>query len=299
MRWVGDDAAVVRSRPYCVTSVDTMVEGVHFRLGEGWLAPREAGHRALAAALSDLAAMGANAGEAYIALGLPEGLSEHDALDLVRGAEILAGETRTTIAGGDVVRSPALFVSVTVIGWADSEEQLVGRDGGRVGDLVGVTGTLGGAGAGLALLEGHADRDFEEAPALIGRYAAPRPRVRAGTALSGAGAHAMIDLSDGLATDIAHVARRSGVRIEIELDALPLQAGVDRVARSLGVHSADFAASAGEDFELCVCFAPEQRVAAELAAPITWVGRVAEGEPGAVFRDRRGTRPLAGFEHRW
>ena len=113
MRGPGDDAAVVRARGVSVTSVDAMVEGVHFRLSEGWATPAEVGHRAMAGALSDLAAMGADAGEAYLVLGLPAGFAEQHALELVRGAKALAVATGTTIAGGDVIAAPALTVSVT------------------------------------------------------------------------------------------------------------------------------------------------------------------------------------------
>ena len=102
VRWTGDDAAVVRARPYAVTSVDTMIDGEHFRLDHPRVTPADIGHRALAAALSDLAAMGADAGEAYVALGLPPGLAEPAVLELVGGMEDLARATGTTIAGGDI-----------------------------------------------------------------------------------------------------------------------------------------------------------------------------------------------------
>src|SRR4051795_3129112 len=107
VRWSGDDAAVVRARPFAVTSVDAMVDGVHFRLDHPRVSPADVGHRALAAALSDLAAMGADAGEAYIMLGLPPGFGPGDTLELARGMETLAERTQTTIAGGDVTRAPA------------------------------------------------------------------------------------------------------------------------------------------------------------------------------------------------
>ncbi len=273
MRGVGDDAAVVHARPVCVVSVDTMVDGVHFHLRPGDASPAEVGHRALASALSDLAAMGADPGEAYLALGLPDGLTEQQALELVRGARALAVQTDTTIAGGDIVSAPALTVSFTVVGWAEEERELVGRDGVRIGDLVGVTGTLGS------------------------RPSHPVPRLHEGRALAQAGAHAMIDISDGLATDARHIGERSGVRLEIELEELPLGEGVQ------GFQSA---ATAGEDYELCFCVSPEDRGAVEDAlraaggAQVTWIGHASAGAPGVSFLDASGDEQhLEGFEHRW
>ena len=105
VRWVGDDAAVVRARPFAVTSVDAMVDGVHFRLDHPGVTTADAGHRALAAALSDLAAMGADAGEAYVAMGVPDGLGADAVVDCVSAMEALADRTGTTIAGGDLVRA--------------------------------------------------------------------------------------------------------------------------------------------------------------------------------------------------
>src|SRR3954447_12394859 len=134
----GDDAAVVRADAVAVTSIDTVVDGVHFDLATH--SPADVGHKALATALSDLAAMGAEPGEAYVSLALPAGFGEEAATQLVEAMRALAQRTGTTIAGGDVVSGPALYVSVSVTGWAAGAGELVLRSGAHPGDLVGVTG---------------------------------------------------------------------------------------------------------------------------------------------------------------
>jgi thiamine-monophosphate kinase len=279
VRWTGDDAAVTRARPYAVTSIDTLVDGVHFRRATH--SPRDIGWKALATALSDLAAMGADAGEAYVSVVLPGQIEEP--LELIGGMEELAADCGVTIAGGDVVQGPVLVLTVAVTGWADAAEELVGRDGAQPGDLVGVTGELGGSEAGRRLLEAGG----EGQPELVARHLRPRPLLRAGHALAAAGATAMIDVSDGLATDAGHVAERSGVELRVRLEDVPRPAGV----------TAEQAATGGDDYELLVTVPPASRDAADAAAPLTWIGEVSAGSGLVLLGPEGPVRGLRGYEH--
>lgn len=291
----GDDAAVTVPDGATATSIDAVVEGVHFR--REWSLPEQIGHKALAAALSDLAAMGAAPGEAYIALGLPDDLGESDFLAILDGAIGLAERTRIALAGGDVVRSPVLSLAVTVVGHSARPEDFVTRGGAKTGDRLVVTGRLGGAAAGLLLLEGKASAARESISrsvydGLIGRQLEPQPRLEAGRALAAAGARAMIDLSDGLGADAEHLSIASGQRLEIDLDRVPIAEGLIPIAEAAGLDPDLLATGGGEDYELLAAVPPERLAeavdaVAETGVQLTEIGTVVAGS-GVELRSASG-----------
>jgi thiamine-monophosphate kinase len=289
----GDDAAISTPSGATVTSVDALVEGVHFRRGRGSLA--QVGHKSLATALSDLAAMGAEPGEAYVALGVPADLDEEGCLELLDGLTALAAETGTTLAGGDVTRAPVLTVTTTVVGHASSPDDLVRRGGAQPGDLLAVTGKLGGAAAGLLLLEEEAEGE------LIARQLEPQPRLEAGRALAAIGATAMIDLSDGLGGDASHLAVASGVGLRINAEALPLAGGVAAMAAATGLDPLQLAISGGEDYELLVTLPPHllesaSKAVSETGVELTGVGEVVAGEGTEIRLPDGGRMKATGFD---
>jgi len=295
----GDDAAITVPTGATVTSVDLAVEGVHFRRETA--TPEAIGRKALAAALSDLAAMGAIAGEAYVQLGLPEDIHEEEVLGLADGMAGVAASTGVEILGGDISRAPVVLAAVTVVGHAGSAGELVRRSGASVGDVVCVTGDLGAAGAGLVLLEdpGLADAiAADSADAMRSRQLSPQPRLAAGRALAATGATAMIDVSDGLGADAGHLAEASGVQIEIEAEAIPVATGVAELAAAAGVDPIELAVGSGEDYELLATLSPAafDTAAAQVAAAgcsLTRIGRASSGG-GVVVRRADGALVSAG-----
>jgi thiamine-monophosphate kinase len=298
----GDDAAVTSAPGATATSVDAVVDGVHFHRDQATLA--QIGHKALATALSDLAAMGAAPGEAYVVLGVPADLGEDDCIELLDGMLALAETTGAVLAGGDLTRAAQLFLAITVVGRAASADAFVSRAGARPGDVLLVTGELGGAAAGLALL---ADRQLEaataNAPQLRLRQLQPQPRLGAGRALAHAGATAMIDLSDGLAGDAIHLTERSGVGLLIDGGAVPLTTGAIEVLGATGGDGLRRCLEGGEDYELLATIPSShvdrarEAVDAEEGIALTTIGEVVAGG-GVEIRLPGGglLKPTRGFD---
>jgi thiamine-monophosphate kinase len=300
----GDDAAVTVPDGATATSVDAIVEGVHFRREETGL--QEIGRKAMSTALSDLAAMGAEAGEAYVVLGAPPDLSEASFLELLDGLLELASETGATLAGGDVTRAPVLTLAVTVVGHASTPEKLITRAGARPGDLLVLTGEIGGAAAGRLLLD---DPDLASAvpvttaDLLRARQTNPAPRLGSGRALAEAGARAMIDLSDGLGGDARHLADASGVALQIEAGSLPLAEGLAEVAAAAGRDPLELAVSGGEDYELLAALPPDRlaeastRIGEAAETTLTPIGQVEAGEGAEIRLPGGGQLEAQGYDH--
>jgi thiamine-monophosphate kinase len=249
--------------------------------------------------------MGARPAEAYVQLGAPSSRSDADLLEVAAGLGDVAAAHEVVVAGGDLTRAPVLTIAVTVVGAARSADEFVRRSGARHGDVVAVTGELGGAAAGLLILrspELSSGLGADVAAALRARQVNPQARVAAGLALASAGATAMIDLSDGLGGDATHLSTASAVALEIDTARLPVAAGVSEVATSAGTSALELAVAGGEDYELLVTL-PESAVQAAREAlaeerlDLTEVGRVHSGDGIRLSEPDGSIRDPAGFDH--
>ena len=289
-RGLGDDCALVRIGARTVAlSIDLSLEGVHFRTD--WLSFREIGWRATAAALSDLAAEGAEPRGVLVSLAVPDDRQRRPgnaspAVQIMSGVGAAARSVGAHVLGGDLTRSSRYLVDVCALGVA---RRPVRRSGARPGDGVWVTGRLGGAGLALAaLLAGR------RPPAPVRRrFVRPEPRIAAGAWLARHGARAMIDVSDGLAADAGHLAAASGVRVEIALERIPRWPGA----------TARAAAQSGEEYELLVALPRrfDERAARAFrratGLPLTRIGACTRGGGARVTDNGRPIASLSGFDH--
>jgi thiamine-monophosphate kinase len=271
---IGDDAAVVDlpRGDALVASVDSAVEDVHFR--RGWLTAPEIGYRAAAAALSDLAAMGASPLGMLLAIAVPDGW-RRDLLQIAEGVGEVARRWGAPILGGNTTRGRELSITTTVLGTVYGP---LTRDGVKPGDRLYVTGRLGASGAVVRALVANAEPN----PRHREKFARPQPRVAEARWLAGMGATAAIDVSDGLVADLGHLAAASAVRIQVELDHIPVAEGVAPID----------AAASGEEYELVVS-TPEpldlEAFIATFRLPLTPIAHAIAGDPGVEVR-RKGHR---------
>jgi thiamine-monophosphate kinase len=284
---MGDDCAVLRlgGRDWVAAS-DMLVSGHHFK---GWATPEDVGYKAVAVNVSDVAAMGGT--PRFI---LASGGAERPETTLRCMEGILEACERFDVypLGGDTTRAGALTVDVAILGELTASPVL--RSGAKPGDLLAVTGELGASAAGLLALEGRASG----AGRLVRKHLRPEPRVEAGSVAARLGAGAMIDLSDGLASDVRHICERSGVGCRIDLDLLPVAEDTREFIESLGRDPGVLAATGGEDYELLISAAEPilDALAESVEVPVTRIGEVANGD--VVFRHAgEPVEGLSGWDH--
>lgn len=290
---VGDDCALIAPPPgqLLCQSLDTMVEGVHFPMGAP---PDKLAWRALAAAVSDLAAMGATPSYFLLSLTLPE-VSTSWLDGFARGLANAADSFGIGLIGGDTTRGP-LNIAIQVSGYVEASHALR-RSAAQVGDVVLVSGTLGDAGAALNLLH-QSDGLSAYQQFLLDRYYAPTPRLALGRALSGV-AHAALDISDGLVGDAAHIAQASQARLVLEADCLPLSPALLACYPN---EALSLALSAGDDYELLATMSEanwQQFQNQPLACELTRIGRVEAGSGVVVLSQGRELDLTAyrGYQH--
>jgi thiamine-monophosphate kinase len=280
----GDDAAVVAvPGGRVVVATDVLVEGRHFR--RDWSGAADVGHRAAAQSLSDLNAMGGRAAAVTVGLAAPAELPVAWVLELAAGLAEECALVGASVVGGDLTRSDVLVVSVTAVGSVAGEP--LRRGGARPGDLVAVRGRLGWAAAGLAVL----GRGFRSPRAVVEAYRRPEVPYEAGADALRRGATSLIDVSDGLLGDLAHVARASEVRIDLERARFAVDDPLAAVGAALGVDPLTFVLGGGDDHALAATFPP----GAELGEGWRTGGRVADGPPevtvdGAAYEGEAGYR---------
>ncbi len=258
VRGIGDDAAAFRPAPgrLALVTTDLLVEGIHFLREEGHF--QELGWKALAVNLSDIAAMGGEAREAFVALAVPEAISLEALEALYRGIGDLASRWQVNVLGGDTTAAPRdLVICITVYGEVP-EAELLTRAGARPGDLLVVTGPLGESRAGLEILLGRARAEGPDAAALVSAHRRPVPHLAEGRFLAAAAGavHAAIDVSDGLGADLGHILEESAVGARLHADRLPVSEALRRFCRGRGEEPAAYAFAGGEDYVLLAAVDP-------------------------------------------
>jgi thiamine-monophosphate kinase len=302
---IGDDAAVARPERGAleILTTDGVIEGIHF--DRRFSTPYDIGWKALAVNLSDIAAMGGTPRLALLSLSLPADMVRDDVHALVDGFLALAADARVTLAGGNVTRSPGpLMVDVTVTGFARARQVLT-RSGGRAGDDLYVTGTVGAAAAGLSYAkESKGSTEPAGIDACVRRHCAPEPRVRIGALLGrNRAASACMDLSDGLADAVRQIAAASGTGAAIEAAALPIPPAAREWFQGAGLDPIASAVAGGDDYELL--FAVPRRGRGRLATvirqargvPITRIGQLTKETPAVLVRDGIPEPLPQGFVH--
>ena len=284
----GDDAAVLAIEGAVATSVDVLVEGVHFR--RDWSEARDVGRKAVAVNVADLEAIGARATGLLVGFSAPADLTVGWVLDFAEGLRQEAEAAQVNLLGGDVTRARDITIAVTAMGSLEGREPVL-RSGARPGNVVAIQGRLGWAAAGLAVLA----RGFRSPRVLVEAQRVPQLSYGAGAVAAQAGATSMIDISDGLLADLGHVAQASGVLIDLRRDAFEVAEPLQAVAAATGADPYTFILTGGDDHALAATFLDAKSV------PEGWlvIGRVeqADHDQISVLVDGAVWETPAGFDH--
>ncbi len=278
---IGDDAAAWHGDDSIqLATVDSLVQDVHFRLEiTSW---QDLGWRALAANLSDIAAMGGLPRYGLVSLALPGHTEVDDVTALYRGMIELARQFEVAIIGGDMSSAPLVVINITILGSNGSRDKpILTRSAARAGDKVAVSGYLGASAAGLEVLTKHLSLEPEDGDSLEKAFLKPYPRVAEGQILVEHGVRAAIDISDGLISDLGHICAASRVGARIEIDRVPVQPAVKA---NFGDRALELALAGGEDYELLFTASAGviDKVKAAASCPITLIGEITADKPGEI-----------------
>lgn len=287
---IGDDAAGVKVKKgkIALLTTDTLVEGIHFKWD--YTSGYQVGWKALVVNLSDIAAMGGTPTYCLVTLGIPRKVDLSVVDGIYQGLSSLASLYRVGIVGGDVVSSPVFFITVALVGEENREDVLL-RSGAKEGDLIYVTGDLGTSAAGLFCLRKEKELGVSVLlrDKLQKKHLLPEARVKEGRQIVDAKiASSMIDVSDGLASDLFHILEESKVGAELWEDKIPISEEVKKLARETGSSFLNWALYGGEDYELL--FTCPEEIKSSLGFPVTQIGKIVKGEPEIVLIDSAGRR---------
>jgi thiamine-monophosphate kinase len=306
LRGIGDDAAAFRTdgRLVSLVTTDLLVERVHFLRHA--ISGRDLGHKSLAVNLSDIAAMGGTAREAFVSIAVPDGCALAYLEDIFQGMKDLARDHAVNILGGDTTFSLSdLIINVAVYGVV-AENEMLTRAAARPGDVVFCTGCLGDSRAGLHLILEGAAADAPELQALLAAHRRPLPHLREGRLLAATpGVRAAIDVSDGLSSDLSHILEESRVGARVDAARLPISANLDFFCRRFGRSPLEYALSGGEDYTLLLTAAADRagRVAAAFESafgrPLYAIGEITDSQRMELVDDAGNTVPVApsGWNH--
>ena len=293
---IGDDcfAYKISDDRYGLISTDMSVEDVHFKTA--WATPEQIGFKAMAGNISDISAMGGKPRFAFISIGIPDTVSENYVLSIYDGIIEAANSSGTVLSGGDTVASDKIIISISIYG--ESVKSPVGRNGASSGEFIYVTGNIGASKAGLALLESGDKSKIIKYPNLIIRHL--KPEIRSSITeqiLNEFSPTAMIDISDGLLSDLNHICESSGTGFELDIESLPLSEEMKSYCLESGIDTKNTALESGEEYELLFTSKKDTAECNISKIQITKIGKIVDENYFAIINGRKEIINITGYDH--